>query len=169
MDIAQAPPVDPRGQDPVKLVLLWAAAIGVALSLYVVAGYVWASAATAVLLAAMCWLTWRSLHSAPALTEAEAAGQAHGGGGGLSQEEIDAILPAFEYRRKDAAAEQCAVCISAVRDGETVRRMPACRHAFHAPCVDGWLRKRATCPMCRAEVVNVAFVPGKTTAVAEMV
>lgn len=150
MDIAQLP-VEHEG--PGKLVLLWAGAIGVALSLYVFAGYIWASVITAVLLAVMCWLTWRNIGSTPppVLTE---AGQAHSGGG-LCQKDIEAIVPAFEYHRQKedvAAAEQCAVCISAVRGDETVRRLPACGHVFHASCVDGWVRVHATCPMCRAEI-----------------
>ncbi|TVU50471.1 hypothetical protein EJB05_01843, partial [Eragrostis curvula] len=147
MDIAQA---------RVKLVLLWTAAIGVVLWLYVVVGFVWGSAA-------MFWFAWRFLCSV--LPEAEAeTGQAHGGGLSLQDDVDDGAIPAFEYhRRKEAASEQCVVCISAVWDGETVRRMPACGHAFHAPCIDGWLRNRATCPVCRAEVA-VAGVRGGVVA-----
>ncbi|KAF8670586.1 hypothetical protein HU200_050613 [Digitaria exilis] len=45
---------------------------------------------------------------------------------------------------------ECAVCLSAMQDGEAVRALPGCRHAFHVACVDAWLCKRATCPVCRA-------------------
>jgi hypothetical protein len=84
---------------------------------------------------------------------------------GLSQEDVEAI-PAFEYRRKVAGpAEQCAVCINVVRDGEKVRRLPACGHTLHAPCVDGWLRAHATCPMCRADVKVAAGEPPAEAAV----
>uniref|UniRef100_A0A0E0BS04 RING-type E3 ubiquitin transferase n=1 Tax=Oryza glumipatula TaxID=40148 RepID=A0A0E0BS04_9ORYZ len=78
-----------------------------------------------------------------------------GGGGGLRQEDVEAAIPAFEYSKGSggaAEAEQCAVCIGVVRRGETVRRLPACGHAFHAACIDGWLRAHATCPVCRADV-----------------
>ncbi|XP_066318213.1 RING-H2 finger protein ATL39-like [Miscanthus floridulus] len=45
---------------------------------------------------------------------------------------------------------ECAVCLSAMQDGDTVRALPGCRHAFHVACVDAWLCARATCPVCRA-------------------
>lgn len=49
-----------------------------------------------------------------------------------------------------AATMDCPVCLGAVEEGETVRALPVCRHAFHARCVDAWLRLRPTCPVCRA-------------------
>ncbi|KAL6888999.1 hypothetical protein ACP4OV_010025 [Aristida adscensionis] len=58
---------------------------------------------------------------------------AHGGGGGGGE-----------------AAAECAVCLSAMQDGDAVRALPGCRHAFHVACVDAWLCARATCPVCRA-------------------
>lgn len=147
-----------------KLMLLWFVATAAAIALFVLAGYVWGSVGTAALVIAGCCFSWYYFHAAPPeppllpmgpLRVAHPAGQPQettmvNGGGGLSQEDIDAI-PAYEYHRK-AAAEQCAVCIGVVRDRETVRRLPACGHTFHAPCVDGWLRAHATCPMCRADV-----------------
>lgn len=166
-------PADPTTAWPdryVKLFLLWSAAIAVSVALYVFVGYVWGSVATAAFLVAGCWITCcyylKTARPEPTPTPlpadnaaVPALGQVNGGAGvGLSQAEVEAI-PVFEYRRKAAApapAEQCAVCINAVRDGEAVRRLPACAHTFHAPCVDGWLRAHATCPMCRADVKVVA-------------
>ncbi|TVU50467.1 hypothetical protein EJB05_01839, partial [Eragrostis curvula] len=140
MDTAQEPPVDPRADARVKLVLLWAAAIGVALSLYVCAGYVWASAATAVLLAAMCWFTWRFL-----CRPLEAAALARR----TSMPYYRRSSIAGRRRRRSSARCASAPC-------GTGRRSGGCRRAgtrsTRRACVDGWLRKRATCPMCRYEV-----------------
>ncbi|KAJ1282044.1 hypothetical protein BS78_03G019900 [Paspalum vaginatum] len=58
-----------------------------------------------------------------------------------------ARLPCFVSR---GAAAECAVCLGAVGDGQTARALPRCTHAFHAPCVNAWLRLRPTCPVCRA-------------------
>ncbi|RLN18934.1 RING-H2 finger protein ATL44-like [Panicum miliaceum] len=50
--------------------------------------------------------------------------------------------------------ERCALCLSEYASAdELVRVVPACGHFFHAECgVDGWLRKRGTCPLCRGGV-----------------
>jgi hypothetical protein len=51
----------------------------------------------------------------------------------------------------EGKADRCAICLSEYAEGdELVRVVPACGHFFHAECgVDGWLRARRTCPLCR--------------------
>ncbi|CAM0880384.1 unnamed protein product [Alopecurus aequalis] len=62
-------------------------------------------------------------------------------------------LPVTAYRKEvGAAGADCAVCLSELVDGDKVRELPNCGHAFHVECVDAWLRSRTTCPLCRAEV-----------------
>uniref|UniRef100_A0ACD5WY13 Uncharacterized protein n=1 Tax=Avena sativa TaxID=4498 RepID=A0ACD5WY13_AVESA len=46
----------------------------------------------------------------------------------------------------------CAVCLAEFRDGETLRLLPRCAHAFHRGCIDTWLRAHVNCPLCRAPV-----------------
>lgn len=151
-DIAQVTPGEQRDECRLVLILLSSAAVGAAVALlYVFAGFVWGAVATAVLLAAACWCVWRYLRAAAPVLPEEGT-KATGGGGGFSEVDVEAAIPSFQYQRK-AAAEQCAVCISAVREGDRMRRLPPCGHAFHAPCVDAWLHAHATCPMCRAVVV----------------
>ncbi|CAL4958936.1 unnamed protein product [Urochloa decumbens] len=67
--------------------------------------------------------------------------------GGLDDAAI-ARLPCFVSA--GAGAAECAVCLGGVEEGETARALPCCTHAFHARCVDAWLRLRRTCPVCRA-------------------
>jgi len=52
---------------------------------------------------------------------------------------------------EEEAPPSCALCLSEYAGGdEPVRVVPACGHFFHAECgVDGWLRARRTCPLCR--------------------
>ncbi|CAN6231905.1 unnamed protein product [Urochloa humidicola] len=47
---------------------------------------------------------------------------------------------------------QCTVCLEEYEAKDVVRVLPACGHAFHAACIDAWLRQHPTCPVCRASL-----------------
>lgn len=42
-----------------------------------------------------------------------------------------------------------------------VRVLPGCRHAFHVPCIDQWLKGHVNCPLCRSPVC----APGANTVI----
>ncbi|CAL5442690.1 unnamed protein product [Camellia sinensis] len=43
----------------------------------------------------------------------------------------------------------CSICLAEYQPKETLRTIPECNHYFHATCIDKWLRRNATCPLCR--------------------
>ena len=126
--------------------------------LYLVAGVIWASVATACAVAlAFCYLKARrraALRRGAAMRAAAARSR-----GDVATVAVSAI-PAFAYKREGAGGggdatgwAQCVICLGLVQVGEVVRRLPACKHLFHVECIDMWLRSHSTCPICRAAVV----------------
>ncbi|KAM3271625.1 hypothetical protein ACQJBY_042056 [Aegilops geniculata] len=57
----------------------------------------------------------------------------------------------------------CAVCLAEYADGDELRRLPGCKHAFHRLCVDEWLRRRPSCPLCRTSPPATRAPPAATT------
>ncbi|KAK4276846.1 hypothetical protein QN277_014951 [Acacia crassicarpa] len=80
---------------------------------------------------------------------------------GLQQSIINSIT-VCKYKRGEGLIEgtECSVCLSEFREGETLRLLPKCSHAFHIPCIDTWLRSHTNCPLCRAGIVLNNVRPG---------
>nr|CAB3466383.1 unnamed protein product [Digitaria exilis] len=95
-------------------------------------------------------------HSARGRVEAEVEQRETGGGAADDIELLIASLPLFTMASALAAVPKnspdCAVCLSPFDPDVELRLLPACRHAFHAACVDGWLRTNPVCPICRNPV-----------------
>ena len=76
---------------------------------------------------------------------------------GTDQKQLD-DLPTCTYgeaKSKGEAfailGEQCAVCRCEYDDDDVVRILP-CRHAEHAECLDQWLLRNRSCPLCQRDV-----------------
>ncbi|KAL1318705.1 hypothetical protein AAHE18_15G224200 [Arachis hypogaea] len=63
-------------------------------------------------------------------------------------------LPFFRFSSLKGSKEglECSVCLSKFEDVEILRLLPKCKHAFHIDCIDHWLEKHASCPLCRHKV-----------------
>ncbi|KAM7528531.1 hypothetical protein LguiB_031941 [Lonicera macranthoides] len=66
---------------------------------------------------------------------------------GLSHEELEKV-PCFNLKIGEPST--CPICLDGYQDSELCRIFPACNHVFHVRCIDLWLVKRLTCPVCRA-------------------
>ncbi|XP_039115549.1 RING-H2 finger protein ATL67-like [Dioscorea cayenensis subsp. rotundata] len=58
--------------------------------------------------------------------------------------------PKFAFSDEKGGEAACAICLGEYKVGEALRMMPECRHYFHVPCLDAWLRLNASCPVCRS-------------------
>ncbi|KAK6126880.1 hypothetical protein DH2020_039375 [Rehmannia glutinosa] len=63
-------------------------------------------------------------------------------------------LPLFRFSLLKGSRDglECAVCLAKFEDIEILRLLPKCKHAFHIDCIDQWLEKHSTCPLCRQKV-----------------
>ncbi|RWR89499.1 RING-H2 finger protein ATL79-like protein [Cinnamomum micranthum f. kanehirae] len=70
------------------------------------------------------------------------------------------VLPTLVFSAemmKTAGGEaECAICLSEFVDGEGVRVLPRCKHAFHGKCIEGWLASRLSCPTCRTTCLTLS-------------
>lgn len=74
-------------------------------------------------------------------------------------------LPKFVYRSSDGDGNsrreevmECSICLGTVDEEATIRMLPSCMHMFHVECIDVWLGRNTTCPICRTEVQPVGWV-----------
>ncbi|KAK7244306.1 hypothetical protein RIF29_39126 [Crotalaria pallida] len=44
----------------------------------------------------------------------------------------------------------CAICLENFEVGQFCQVFPVCNHIFHSDCIDHWLQKKLTCPICRS-------------------
>lgn len=71
---------------------------------------------------------------------------------GLRPEEIK-CLPCHTVDAAGAAHEEdCSVCLSPLCEGESCRELPGCGHVFHRGCIDLWLLRTPSCPLCKGPV-----------------
>ncbi|CAN6461087.1 unnamed protein product [Victoria cruziana] len=72
---------------------------------------------------------------------------------GLDESAIRSIA-VCKYKKGDGLIEgtDCSVCLSEFQEGESLRLLPKCSHAFHISCIDIWLQAHSNCPLCRASV-----------------
>uniref|UniRef100_A0A2C9K104 RING-type domain-containing protein n=1 Tax=Biomphalaria glabrata TaxID=6526 RepID=A0A2C9K104_BIOGL len=73
---------------------------------------------------------------------------------GLTKSELDVLPTAVHNRDRPSDGEaassdvRCSICLKDFETGDQKRILP-CIHNFHTECADKWLRRNATCPVCR--------------------
>jgi len=71
-----------------------------------------------------------------------------------ASEKVLRTIPMIEVTKEDLtddANKECCICLEENKIGSTVKRLP-CGHLFHPCCIDSWISKHCTCPVCRYEL-----------------
>ncbi|GMY31819.1 putative RING-H2 finger protein ATL19 [Fagus crenata] len=75
------------------------------------------------------------------------------------QRALEMLLPPKSYESSHKAAtsssSDCVICLNDFVDGDSCRVFPMCKHIFHVICIDNWLEKHLTCPICRHSLTDV--------------
>ena len=53
----------------------------------------------------------------------------------------------------DGLHDSCSVCLEEFQIGDVIRNLP-CTHPFHKDCVDKWLYKKHSCPLCKYDILK---------------
>ncbi|XP_076910036.1 RING-H2 finger protein ATL56-like [Bidens hawaiensis] len=77
-----------------------------------------------------------------------------GSSSSITLHDVQTNLTPFQYPAADSdlVSDDCSICLEPYEQGETCRVLPVCDHVFHARCVDRWLTKVPSCPICRTRV-----------------
>ncbi|KAF3785816.1 putative RING-H2 finger protein [Nymphaea thermarum] len=68
--------------------------------------------------------------------------------------ELIASLPlcTFSLHGRSRLGLECSICLSKFEDMDALHVLPRCNHAFNVTCIDAWLEKHLSCPLCRQPV-----------------
>lgn len=70
---------------------------------------------------------------------------------------LNNIIDSTNAKHQYTIPTNCSICIESFSTSGLSRTLP-CNHSFHATCVDNWLEKHGTCPICRIHIT-----PAKNT------
>ena len=69
------------------------------------------------------------------------------------------FLPVWEVRenKRSNNNNNCVVCLTEFQIGDIISALPCC-HVFHTDCIQNWLKKELSCPVCKFEVTLSSII-----------
>jgi len=56
----------------------------------------------------------------------------------------------IQYKKiKSNSNSSCSICLDYYMDNDKIRVLSKCKHIYHKNCIDKWVQKNNTCPICR--------------------
>eukprot|EP00794_Sanderia_malayensis_P012766 gene12766-14077_t len=56
-------------------------------------------------------------------------------------------------RSRKCKNDVCPICLDQYSDGDSLVLCP-CKHAYHLKCLEGWLKVKGCCPLCKRPIRN---------------
>lgn len=51
--------------------------------------------------------------------------------------------------------EVCSICLEKFAKDQQVSYWPQCRHVYHFPCLEKWVKKKFSCPICHKDYIEI--------------
>ncbi|XP_047342681.1 RING-H2 finger protein ATL54-like [Impatiens glandulifera] len=74
---------------------------------------------------------------------------------------VVAAIPTVKFSQQGLGSiedAECSICLGEYEEKQVLRILPGCGHNFHIGCIDLWLRKHSTCPVCRLPIHHESFI-----------
>jgi len=68
--------------------------------------------------------------------------------------DINDSIGKYEKIKKEDLDKECSICMDPFCEKEFKRVLPPCGHLFHKKCIDKWLKKNPSCPICRVALIK---------------
>lgn len=65
-----------------------------------------------------------------------------------------------KHNKSFVEEEVCSVCLEGFKAGQPVTYWPICKHVFHKDCLNYWIQKNHTCPICKQIYPNAMPIQG---------
>lgn len=79
----------------------------------------------------------------------------YGDGKELTNEELSVIQ---SYICENDSEDTCSICWTTFKAGDRLKSLPCpAHHTFHDECIDTWIRRHTTCPICRNNFGDFIF------------
>lgn len=71
---------------------------------------------------------------------------------------LELIKPkSYDKKMDEYKQNECVICFEDFQKGVNIKKIPICKHIFHAVCLDNWLKSRLQenshkCPLCNSEI-----------------
>jgi len=74
--------------------------------------------------------------------------------GGLTPEQIKVLPEALAIETDLGDDSECSICLNELCPDDRVRQLGNCKHTFHRSCIDLWLLRNPSCPLCKQNVLG---------------